>query len=156
MKDQENARNQTLALLERYQMLIMSKDWDNWIELWADDGVCEFPFAPKGHVQKLVGKSDILDYMSGYPGEIEIENVLEMRVHAMAEPNVISAELSVSGRVASTGRPYNQSYVVFIETEGGKIAKYREYWNPLVTIEAYGSLDAWLSHAGADGNENNA
>lgn len=156
MKNQEDAQNQTLALLQRYQTLIMSKDWDNWIELWADDGVCEFPFAPEGHARKLVGKADILGYMRGYPGEIQIEQVLEMKVHVMADPNVVSAELSVSGRIASTGRPYNQSYVVFIETEGGKIARYREYWNPLVTIDAYGSLDAWLSHARTEGNDNDA
>lgn len=155
MEDQDAIRAQTLELLQSYQVLIMSKDWDNWIELWADNGVCEFPFAPEGHVRELVGKKEILDYMTGYPGEIEIGAVEKMTVHPMAQANIVSVELSVSGQVVATGNPYNQSYVIFLEAEEGKIAQYREYWNPLVTMQAYGSMDAWLSHFGSAGESSN-
>jgi ketosteroid isomerase-like protein len=29
--------------------------------------------------------------------------------------------------------------------KNGKLWRYREYWNPLVTIEGFGGLDAWIA-----------
>ena len=144
MEDSTATRQTTLALLHKYQSLILEKKFDEWIELWADDGVCEFPFAPEGHARRLVGKAEILDYMTSYPGQFEISGVREMRVHPTVDPNVAAVEASVEGTAVQTGRPYHQSYVVFLEAANGKVARYREYWNPLVTMEALGGLEAWL------------
>ena len=43
--DDQAIRDQTVALMQAYQTLITEQRFDEWIELWADDGVCEFPFA---------------------------------------------------------------------------------------------------------------
>jgi len=61
------------------------------------------------------------------------------------DPRVIIAELSISASLVGAISAYDQRYVVFIETGGGLIRHYREYWNPLVAVSAYGSMDAWLS-----------
>jgi uncharacterized protein len=144
MSDDET-RAQTLAVMRAYQTLIAARNFDEWIELWADDGVCEFPYAPEGRPQRIEGKAAIYDYMTGYPERISIDGVRALRVHPMLDPRSIVAELAISGHTVDTGRPYNQHYVIFASTEGGKLTNYREYWNPLISIEAFGGIDAWLS-----------
>ena len=46
-------------------------------------------------------------------------------------------EMTINGTATQTGRPYNQRYVVVAETKDGKLAHYREYWNPLISAEAF-------------------
>jgi uncharacterized protein len=145
----EQVREQTLKLLSSYQTLIVQRRFDDWIELWADDGVCEFPYAPEGRPRLLQGKKEIYAYMTAYPERIAIDSVAEMRIHPMLNPEAVVAELAINGRALTTGRPYNQRYVIVVEAKDGKVWRYREYWNPLISIEAFGGLDAWLSDSRA-------
>ena len=138
-------REQTLALVQSYQTLIAQRCFDQWIELWAEDGTCEFPYALEGRPRLLQGKDAIYRYMTTYADGIVIDAVEEMRIHPMLDPEMAAVELATAGRVLPSGRPYNQRYVVIFEAKNGKIWRYREYWNPLVSLEAYGGLDAWLS-----------
>jgi uncharacterized protein len=143
----EMLRAQTLELLQSYQTLIAQQRFAEWIELWAEDGSCEFPYAPEGRPRLLQGKKAIYEYMTAYPGRIAIDSVAEMRVHPALNPEVVAVELAINGRALTTGRPYNQRYVIVLEAKNGKVWRYREYWNPLVSIEAFGGLDAWLSES---------
>jgi ketosteroid isomerase-like protein len=47
--------------------LLLDKNIPAWVDLWDDDGVCEFPFAPEGWPRRLEGKAAVGDYMHGYP-----------------------------------------------------------------------------------------
>jgi hypothetical protein len=147
----DELRAQTLTLLQSYHALIVERRFDEWIELWAEDGTCEFPYAPEGRPRVLQGKNAILAYMTGYPEWIAIDSIAEMRVHAMHDPELAVVEMAIKGRALTTGRPYNQRYVIVVEARNGKIWRYREYWNPLVTLEAFGELDLWLSNSGERG-----
>jgi len=62
----------------------------------------------------------------------------------MLDPSKLVIELAINGHLLANGATYNQRYVTFFEFELGKIKHYREYWNPVVSIEAYGSYEAWL------------
>jgi len=143
--DETGVREQTLQLAHSYQSLLSQQRFDEWIELWAEDGTCEFPFAHESRRRVYQGKREILAYMAATPGRIAIDALAEMRVHPMLDPEVAAVEFAINGRVLTTGRPYNQRYVAFLEAKNGKIWRYREYWNPVVSMEAYGGLDAWLS-----------
>lgn len=87
--DDQTVRDQTVALIQAYQTLLAERRFDEWIELWADDGVCEFPYAAPGRPSRLCGKDAIL------------------------------------------------SYVIVAETKDARLTHYREYWNPLITAEAF-------------------
>jgi uncharacterized protein len=141
-------RDQTLKLVESYQTLIARQRFDEWIELWAEDGSCEFPFAPEGRKRLYTGKQEIYAYMTAYPGRFAIDSIAMMRVHPMADPEVAAVELAINGRALPSGRPYNQRYVAFLEAKAGRIWRYREYWNPLISIETFSGLDAWSSGFG--------
>lgn len=142
----DKVREQTLALARSYMTLLKDRRFDEWIELWADDGICEFPYALEGR-RLLEGKQDIYAYMTSYPELMAIDSVAEMRVHSMLDPEIAAVELAINGRALATGRPYNQRYVIFIEAKGGRIWRYREYWNSLISIEAFGGVDPWQAKA---------
>jgi ketosteroid isomerase-like protein len=140
----DKVRDQTLAIARSYMMLLKDRRFDEWIELWADDGTCEFPYAPEDR-RLLQGKKPIYDYMTAYPEVMAIDSVADMRVHPMLNPEIAVVELAITGRALKTGRPYNQRYVIFIEAQRGKIWRYREYWNSSISTEAFGGVDPMQS-----------
>jgi ketosteroid isomerase-like protein len=54
------------------------------------------------------------------------------------DPDVAIFEMTAAGRVKDTDEPYEMSYVVVLTVRDGRIARYRDYWNPLkaLSVEA--------------------
>ena len=144
MNQIEEQRKLALDKAQLYLKLLQSQDWEKWIELWAEDAILEFPYAPKNRPSVYRGKKDILTYMSSTTRSIVVDSVADLIISPMLEPTKIVIELTINGHLISNGAQYNQRYVTFFEFEYGKIKHYREYWNPLVTIDAYGSYEAWM------------
>ncbi len=36
----------------------------------------------------------------------------------------------------TTGKPYHQRYISVVQMKDGKIFRFRDYWNPLIVLEA--------------------
>jgi len=144
----EERRAATQKLMAEYQMLLAQRRFDEWIELWADDGVLEFPYAPAGRRRAYRGKADILAYMKHATGRVVADSIEHMRVFPMQDPDIAVVELTTKGRALANDAPYNQSFVFFFEVQDGKMRRHREYWNPLVTIDAIGDRDAWAAGFG--------
>jgi ketosteroid isomerase-like protein len=131
-----------------YQTLLGK--WDEWIELWADDGELEFPFAPAGRQSIYRGKAEILAYMKAASGKMKIDGITAMKITPALDPHIVTVELTVKGQILSTGLPYNQRYVFMFEVKDGKLSRYREYWNPLISIDAKGGDRAgWTAEFGS-------
>jgi ketosteroid isomerase-like protein len=149
----ENDRATIQRIVQSYLSLFSQQRWDEWIDLWAEDGVLEFPFAPPGRRSRYVGKADILAYMkpvaARMAGQVKVEGLEYFHVHPLHNPAMICVEMGVKGRIVETGALYNQKYVSLIETKGGKVALYREYWNPIVSMDANGGRDAWTAAFGS-------
>ncbi len=138
-----------LQIVQRYLALFAQQRWDEWIDLWAEDGVLEFPFAPPGRRGRYVGKSDILAYMKPLAGRMTSMELDYFRVHPMLDPAMSCLEMAVKGKIAATGAPYHQTYISIVETKGGKLTLYREYWNPIVSMDANGGRAAWTEGFGS-------
>jgi ketosteroid isomerase-like protein len=152
-QDADTERAAVQHILQSYMAFYAQQRWDEWIDLWADDGALEFPFAPAGRKSRYAGKADILAYMKATAvrmgGRIKSEGFEYFRVHPMADPAAVCLEMAIKGRVIESGAPYDQKYISIIETKGGKIARYREYWNPLVSMDANGGRAAWTAAFGS-------
>lgn len=135
MTDDE-IRQENLALMQQFQTLLLEQRFGEWIDLWADDGICEFPFARPERPKILKGKEAILAYMTDYPSWFEVEGVDELRVHQGLDPNVLVVEMKIKAHAVESGKPYNQQFVIVAEASEGKLAHYWEYSNPLVSAEA--------------------
>jgi ketosteroid isomerase-like protein len=103
------------------------------LDLMAEDGVMEFPFAPPGRPKKVSGRSDLAAYLEPLTDILAIKSFTEPVVHWTHNPKVVILEFSITGHIRGNGQPYNQSYIEFITIEDGKIKNCRDYWNPLLT-----------------------
>lgn len=119
------------------ESLVSGKPRD-WIDMWDDAGTIEFPFAPEGYPQRLSGKANIAAYMNSLPDHLQFFEFPCVRFHHTTH-DVTVVEFSCNGKAVATGRPYRQKYVAVIElTQEGRISVYRDYWNPLVAVNALG------------------
>lgn len=144
MTDDE-LRAQTLELADVFLELLRKPDWDGWIELWADDGVLEFPYAPADVPSRVEGKDAILAYMKDAVTVLKLEPTATRTIFPMLDPQMLVMDAEIRSHLISTGEPYNQRYVKFLEYDDGKLQRCVEYWNPLVSIDAYRSREAWTA-----------
>jgi len=119
--------------------LFLSKDMKAWTDLCAEDVVAEFPFAPEGTPSVIEGRAAFYEYLRGYPETIDVHEIPTTTIYTTGDPGVVVMEWSVAGTVVRTGNPYDMRYATFVTFSDGKIANYREYWNPQVFLAALGS-----------------
>jgi uncharacterized protein len=107
-----------------------------WTEMFHGDGVMEFPYALPGAPKRLEGRAAIADYIRPYPERIAIQRVTRRAVQHSG--GVMVAEFACQSTALATGIQVEMEYVSVITLEGGRIKHYRDYWNPLVAVEAMG------------------
>lgn len=141
-REHENgARDAARALAAHLELI--GHDMARWLELFAADAVVEFPYAASvGTPARLEGKTAIDAYFRGAPGTFRDLAFRDVRRFESADPDLAIAEVHGSAIIGPTGRAYEQDYVMVMRTKNGKIVSYREYWNPLPAIEAFGGLEA--------------
>lgn len=115
---------------------LLAGDAERWVNMWAEDGTMEFPFAPEGLPRRLENKAAIRAHMRSLSGTLAFTRFSEPVIHQTLEPTVMLVEFSCEGRAVATGKPYHQDYVAVITTRDGLIQNYRDYWNPLVVQAA--------------------
>mgnify|MGYP002140209445 CR=1 FL=1 len=63
--------------------------------------------------------------------------VTDRSATSTTDPDVALAEVHGSATIATTGKRYEQDYVMVVRTRNGKIVHYREYWNITPALEAF-------------------
>ncbi|MCZ4519352.1 nuclear transport factor 2 family protein [Rhodococcus ruber] len=135
-------------IVDRALELLLDHDMEGFSDLWAVDGIIEFPFAAVGYPQQIVGRETIREYMSGYSDILDVRELTSKTVHATADPDVAVAEFELAGIAPKTGNAYSMRYVAIITTDGSHIRNYRDYWSPLAAAEAIGTTDDLTAFAG--------
>jgi ketosteroid isomerase-like protein len=131
-------RERTLQLVQTYVDTLKDARVDEWGELWAEDAVCEFPFARDAERRIYTGKAAIVAYTRAIMGLIRVDDIERLRVMPLEDPDGVVIEAVIKARILPEGNCYRQTYVAVCETRDGKIQHYREYFNPLVSEEALG------------------
>lgn len=116
---------------------------DDMAELFTDDIIFEFPFAPEGMPKRLDGRVALADHMARLGPLLTFGQMVLRDVHPSG--NTMILEFSCSGRGTETGAPYDQDYVSVITLRDGRIARYRDYWNPLIVLSALGGAEAAMA-----------
>lgn len=115
---------------------LLRGDVQPWVDMFHEDGVMEFPYAPPGWPRRLRGQQAIAAYLRPYPERISVERVLRREVHACGP--VAVAEFTCRSVARRTGVRFDMDYVGVFTVEQGKVRRYRDYWNPLVALEVMG------------------
>jgi ketosteroid isomerase-like protein len=120
---------------------LLAKDMAAFADLWATDGILEFPFASAGYPRRLDGRDSVREYLRDYNDHVVPQTVVSPTVHDTTDRDVVIVEFDVEGIAARSGRPYSMPYIAVITARDGEIAHYRDYWSPLAAAEALGGLD---------------
>jgi uncharacterized protein len=129
------------ALLKSHLELI-GTDIERWLELFAEDAVVEFPYAPSlGVPGRMEGLEAIRRYFVETPKHFRGLVFTNVQYYPTTDPEVALGEAHGSATIGSTGRRYEQDYIVLLKSRNGKISFYREYWNPIPGLEAFGGAE---------------
>lgn len=124
--------------------LMLAKETDAATDLWAEDGIAEFPFAVGTSPRLLTGRDEIRVYMGRLPEVMDMREIPAITVHHTEHPGTAVVEFTATGRTLGTGEPYRLDYIVVITVEDGLITRYRDYWNPVAAASATGTLPELL------------
>lgn len=131
-------RVMTIDQLIAKHLDFIATDMERWLELLADDAVVEFPYAGSlGVPPRLEGRGAIRAYFLDAIKSFEGLTFSNVRTYPTTDPDVAAVEVHGSATITSTGRRYEQDYVMVVKARDGRIVHYREYWNPLPAIAAF-------------------
>jgi uncharacterized protein len=103
-------------------------DIDGFMQMYDDDAVHEFPFAPEGRLERLEGKAAIAEYMQRLPAAVQLDSFADVRVRETGDELIVEA--TGHGRRPGSGEPFHMQYVWFITHENGRVSRFRDYMNP--------------------------
>ncbi|HEV7370323.1 nuclear transport factor 2 family protein [Arenibaculum sp.] len=109
-------------------------------DMFAPDAAFEFPFAPPGMARAARGRAEIDRHLASLT-DFALDAVSRPAVHWVEGGDAVVLEFEARGRNTRTGAAYDQRYVSVIELRDGRIALYRDYWNPLAVLAAFGGED---------------
>lgn len=121
---------------------------DSLLSLFTDDVIFEFPYAPEGLPNRLEGSTALAAHLERL-GPLLTFGLMELG-NVYADGETVIFEFSCNGSGVDTGAPYNQAYISVVTMRNGRIARYRDYWNPMVVLTALGGTQAAAAaYAGA-------
>ncbi len=115
---------------------------DEWVDLFAPEGVLEFVYAPPGFPTVMRGTDELRAQMGFMPQQLQVEYG-EPVFHTGGPDGVLVAEFSADCTLRATGSQYKQEYISVVHFEDGLITHYRDYWNPWLPMAAIGGEAAW-------------
>jgi ketosteroid isomerase-like protein len=111
-------------------------------DLFATDGVMEYPFFVPGFESTLEGQATIREFFkqrSDMRGMFDMHEVTA-EVYQTDDPEVVITEIEHHGMSRVTNAPYRMTALAVIRVRDGKIVHYRDYMNPLSLAELTGRM----------------
>ncbi|MFN6498078.1 MAG: nuclear transport factor 2 family protein [Nostoc sp. DedQUE01] len=141
MQSSQNLGQNAIAEIFDAYLALIATNIQAWSDLLAEDVIVEFPYAAAlGIPQRLEGKSAVYDYMKAAAAQMEDLTFTNIRKYLTLDPDVLLAEVHGEAVISTTGRHYQQDYVMRMQTKDGKIVHYREYWNPTFVMDTWADM----------------
>ena len=132
-------RQQTKKAVRDFLTALEQKDMEQFAGVWAEDAVQEMPYAPKGFPKRVSGRANLIQHYAAWPensGRADFTSALVF--HPLQDPERIFAEFKGQVEIVPTGRIYHQRYGGLFLVKKGKIALFREYFDPVPFTYAFG------------------
>ena len=109
-----------------------------FLEMFADEGVLECPFAPHGALRRLAGKDAIGPYYKQLTAVQGSDGMVLTASYPAEEGRCALLDYEGLVRDKRDGGTYRQRYPAVVVVSGGRIALFREYWKPLRLVASLG------------------
>lgn len=127
--------DQDVAVVRELIDRIGRLDVDGALELVADDVVLELPFRGDGGPRRLEGDA-ARRFVRSMPKLFATLPFHDVVMHGTLPSGQVVAEYASDG-TTHAGRSYRNAYVAFFEVSEGRIATWREYFDPTVITAAF-------------------
>ena len=111
-------------------------------DMFAADGVLEYPFAPPGLNTPVAGRNAIVANFERMRKLLRIDGVADVAEIETGDPDMVVLEFSGFGEGVVTKEAYDQCYVSIICLREGRIVRYKDYWNPIAFVHAVKGSEA--------------
>ncbi|WP_210587611.1 nuclear transport factor 2 family protein [Streptomyces sp. GESEQ-35] len=127
-------------ILARYQQAMLDMSADDLADLYAVDGVHEFPFTAPGMPPRFQGSEEVrAGYRAAWGGSpAQPREIHDVVVHESTDPEVIVVEQTVSGTLTTTGRSFSVPGLLVIRVRDDLIVHVRDYMDGLGLARAMG------------------
>jgi uncharacterized protein len=120
-------------VLARIHELAMAYDLAGQADLYAPEGVLEWPFAPPGVPRRIEGRERIRRTLEALGERVRgagtrLDALRSVVVHDTLDPEVIVVEFEAHGAVAATGATYQLPYIQVLRVRDGQILSFRDYF----------------------------
>lgn len=124
-----------VQIVELIRQRLKVADMDGFADLFAEDGVFEYPFGVPGMPSVLEGREAIRRHVVESRRDIRsllaIDDIVST-VHETADPNVVITESDIVGTTLATGEPFRfRSGVSVVTVRDGEVVGFRDYMNVL-------------------------
>jgi uncharacterized protein len=130
-----------LEMAEQVRAMVAGREGIVFADLFAADGVLEYPFAPPGMPNRLEGREAIRDYHSalaaGGRSTLHMDEV-NLVAHQTTDPGIVVVEISHHGTSDILGGPYESLALGVIRVYDGEIVSYRDYMDPVALVRLFG------------------
>ncbi|MFL6140910.1 MAG: nuclear transport factor 2 family protein [Labedaea sp.] len=120
-------------IAELVRRMVEGKQGIEFADLFAPDGVMDYPFGIPGAPLRLDGQEAIREFFASrrdMRGMFDVHEVTSV-VHETADPEVVIVEIEHQGHSKVVDGPYQIRALGIIRVRDGKIVHYRDYMNPL-------------------------
>jgi len=109
-------------------------------DLFADDGVLEYPFALPGQPPQLIGRQAIRAHFANALAARSLFRMDDVTatVHRTDDPEVVVTQIEHTGTSSLTGQPYRFRALGIIRVRDGLIVHYQDYMDPIATARLLG------------------
>jgi hypothetical protein len=121
-------------VIERFHSYGLKLELEREADLFADDGVAEWPMAPEGHPKRAVGPDEVRAALAP-SGEalralgVQPKGFSQYTLFETQDPEVLIAEFEVEAEMPD-GSLHTLPYVYVFRIRNGKILSFRDYYSP--------------------------
>jgi hypothetical protein len=136
------------AVIEEFLDALEAMSMERFLKVWHDDGVQIMPYAPEGFPARLEGKEAIRQQYGSLPKDYKSMRFPDRIFHFTNDPNRVWVEFRGEIQIKVTDKSYNSTYVCLFTLCDGRIIEYKEYFNPIIFLNAFGSTEALRKNFG--------
>ena len=130
------------AMLRRVLGSRLKTSAETFPDMFAADGVLEYPFAPPGLDTPVAGRDAIIANFERMRKLLRIDGVADVAEIATGDPDTVVLEFSGFGEGVVTKEAYDQRYISVIRLREGRVVHYKDYWNPIAFVRAVKGTEA--------------
>ena len=124
------------AMLRRVLGTRLRPGAETFPDMFAVDGVLEYPYAPSGLNTPVAGRDAIVANFQRIRKLLRIDGVSNVSEIEASDPDMVVLEFSGHGKGVITNEAYDQRYISVILMRDGRIMHYKDYWNPIAFLQA--------------------